>query len=136
MTLQASARINLGEKGEALATVVRVYQLKGTGKLQGAGFDDVLDRDKETLGDEMVAVSEVTINPGDKVDPPITRNPEAVYVAAVALFRRPAGTTWRGVKKLAPPDPQHCQAGVAAKRSASPGGTTRFVLDENRIDLR
>jgi type VI secretion system protein VasD len=137
VTLQASTQLNPGEKGEPLAAVVRIYQLKGTGKLQGAAFDDVLDHDKEALGDELVATNEVTISPGDRVEPPIVRNPESTYVAAVALFRRPAGTTWRALKKLSPPDPQHCHPVRGAKRGPSGGATTtRFVLDENRIDLR
>jgi type VI secretion system protein VasD len=136
VTLQATARLNPGEKGEALAVVVRLYQLKGTGKLQGSGFDDLLDHDKDALGDELVATTELTINPGDRLDPPVVRNPEAAYVAAVALFRRPAGNTWRAVKRLAPPDAQHCRAGPDTKGSATFGGPARFILDENRIDLR
>jgi type VI secretion system protein VasD len=138
VTLVATAQLNPGEKGEPLAAVVRLYQLKGTGKLQGAAFDDILDHDKDALGDELVAMNEVTISPGDRLEPPIVRNPESAYLAAVALFRRPAGSTWRAVKKLPPPDPQHCQSTRAPKRllSPSPAAATRFVLDENRIDLR
>lgn len=155
LTLQASAQVNPGEKGEALATVVRLYQLKGTGKLQGASFDDILDHDKETLGEDFVGVSELTINPGETLDPPLVRSPDANYLAAVALFRRPAGTTWRAVQRLAPPDPQHCHP-PDAKKSDQNGGkdktdkkdrnanlgaissrpVTRFTLDENRVNLR
>jgi len=49
VSLTASARLNPGEKGEALATVVRIYQLKGVGKMMGVSFDDLLDHDKDTL---------------------------------------------------------------------------------------
>jgi len=128
--MQASPRLNPGEKGEALATVVRVYQLKSAGKLQAASFDDMLDHDRDTLGDDFIAVNEVTINPGDRVTPPFARNADAAYVAGVALFRQPAGNTWRAIRRLPAPDPQHCHA------SATTDNTTRFALDENRIDLR
>lgn len=134
ITLTASARLNLGEKGEALATVVRIYQLKGVSKLIGVGFDDLMDHDKESLGEDFLGVQEVTINPGERQDPPIVRKPDAGFLLAVALFRRPAGTTWKAIKRLNPPDPQFCQPVVKGARVVD--GTVRLALDENRIELR
>jgi type VI secretion system VasD/TssJ family lipoprotein len=134
ITLTASARLNLGEKGEALATVVRIYQLKGASKLIGVGFDDLMDHDKESLGEDFLAVQEVTINPGERQEPPIVRKPDAGFLLAVALFRRPAGTTWKAIKRLNPPDPQFCHP--VAKGARIVDGTVRLALDENRIELR
>jgi type VI secretion system VasD/TssJ family lipoprotein len=145
VSLQASQRLNPGEKGEALATVVRLYQLKASGKLTGASFDELLDHDHDALADDFLNVQEVTINPGDKLDPPMVRHADAAYVAAVALFRQPAGTTWRAVRKLPAPDPLFCHAGehpdggAAAKDAGAPPkaeDVTRFFLDENRLELR
>ena len=132
--LTASARLNPGEKGEALATVVRVYQLKGIAKLTGASFDDLLDHDKDALGEDLLGVQEQTINPGESLEVPIPRNPETNYLLAVALFRRPAGTTWKVVRKLTPPDLYYCHA--PSDRRQTNDGTVRFQLDENRIELR
>jgi type VI secretion system protein VasD len=134
LALTASPRLNPGEKGEALATVVRVYQLKGVSKLTGVSFDDLLDHDKEALGDDFLGVQEATINPGETLEAPIARNAETIYLLAVALFRRPAGTTWKVVRKLSPPDPYHCHATIDRPRAND--GTVRFFLDENRIELR
>src|SRR5688572_6491282 len=39
VSLTASSRLNPGDKGEPLTTVVRLYQLKGREKLAGASFD-------------------------------------------------------------------------------------------------
>ena len=147
VSLQASQRLNPGERGEALATVIRLYQLKGSGKIASASFDDLLDHDREALGEDFLAVQEVTINPGDKLDPPLTRNPDATTLGAVALFRRPAGTTWRSIVKLLPPDPQHCHATehpsdgtkgttTTTATKAPDATTTRIFLDENRLELR
>jgi type VI secretion system protein VasD len=133
VNIQASSRLNPGERGEALATVVRLYQLKGSAKLSGASFDDLLDHDRDALGDEFLAVQEVTVNPGDKTDPPATRNAEATYLAAVALFRQPAGTTWRAIVKLPTPDPQHCHQPAGAATGSS---VMRISLDGNRLELR
>jgi type VI secretion system protein VasD len=134
VALSATDRLNPDDKGAALATVVRLYQLKGVEKLQLASFDDLLDHDKETLGEDFLAAQEVTINPGERLAPPVVRNPDAVYLVAVALFRRPAALTWRAVKKLPTPDPQYCHAKdptVAAARA-----TLALALDENRIEVR
>jgi type VI secretion system VasD/TssJ family lipoprotein len=132
VSIAASKRLNPGEHGEALATVVRLYQLKGSGKLTGASFDELLDHDKDALGEDYLSMQEVTINPNDKVDPPMNRNADAAYIAAVALFRQPAGTTWRAIKKLPAPDPQHCHATPAAAAA----NATQIFLDENRLELR
>jgi type VI secretion system protein VasD len=120
--LRASARLNPGEKGEALATVVRVYQVKGIGKLTGASFDDLLDHDKDTFGDDLLVVQELTVNPGDQIAPPVARHADANYVVAIALFRQPVGTNWRAVKKLWPANADHCHAG---SKGGSPA-ETRF----------
>lgn len=129
VVLTATSRLNPGEKGEALATVVRLYQLKDVNKLVGVGFDDLLDHDKDTLGEDFVGVQEVTLNPGERLEPAVTRNAQANYLLAVALFRQPAGTTWKASKRLSPPNPQFC--------SNNPGdGIVRLALDENRIELR
>ena len=133
VSLSASPRLNPDDKGQALATLVRVYQVKGVSKLDAASFDDFLDRGKETLGEDFLSADEITLNPGEKLTQPSKRNPEASYLVAVALFRKPTSDTWRSVKKLAPPDPQFCHADEHADRSPF---AAQFVLDDNRIELR
>jgi type VI secretion system protein VasD len=131
IAVSASERVNPDDKGAPLATVVRLYQTKGIDKLQLASFDDLLDRDKDALGDEMLSVQEITINPGERAAPQLVRNPDATYLVAVALFRRPTALTWRAVKKLPAPDPQYCHAKDPLARS-----TIALGLDDNRIEVR
>ena len=134
INLRASARLNPSEKGEPLATVVRVYQLKGTGKISVASFDDLLDHDKDALGEDFVAMQEVTLSPGATVDPPLVRSPEATHVAVVALFRKPSSTTWRTIQKLPAPDPQYCHPAPADKKAPAPKDPTLHLqLDESRV---
>jgi type VI secretion system VasD/TssJ family lipoprotein len=134
VNLKASPHLNPSEKGEALATVVRVYQLKGTGKIAVASFDDLLDHDKDTLGEDFVAVQEVTLEPTETLNPPLVRSPDATHVAVVALFRKPTGTAWRAIEKLPAPDPQYCNAPLAnGKGPPSKDPTLRFEVYDNRI---
>jgi len=132
--LKADRRLNPSERGEALATVVRIYQLKGTGKIAVASFDDLFDHDRDTLGEDFAAVQEVTVTPGATLDPPLFRSPDATYVAVVGLFRRPTGTSWRAITKLPPPDPQFCHPAPTPKKGPPPKDPTlRFSLEENRV---
>jgi type VI secretion system protein VasD len=133
VALAASPRLNPDDKGQALATVVRIYQVKGVKKLETASFDDFLDRGKETLGDDFLSADEITLNPGERMMQPSARNPEAAYLVVVALFRKPTADTWRSVKRLNPPDPQFCHADERADRAP---WSAQFVLDDNRIELR
>jgi type VI secretion system protein VasD len=136
VSLTASSRLNPGDKGEPLTTVVRLYQLKGRDKLTGASFDEMLDRDKETLGEDLLSMQELTVSPGETLRPAIARNADTGYLAAVALFRRPGTGAWRAIRKLSAPDPDHCHRGGAAGKPAPPPGEVRFILDENRVELR
>jgi len=134
ISLQAAKHLNPSERGEPLATVVRIYQLKGTGKIGVASFDDLLDHDRDTLAEDLVGVQEVTVNPGVTIEPPLARNGEASHIAVVGLFRRPTGTSWRAVEKLPPPDPQFCHPPAANKKGPPPKDPTlRFSLEENHV---
>jgi type VI secretion system protein VasD len=128
LVLRGSERLNPGDKGEPLATVVRVYQLKGSGKIADAGFEELLDNDKTVLGDDLLGMQELTLHPSERLDPAVPRTDGAQYLAVVGLFRQPAGTSWRVLYHLPTPDPQHCHRKSAA--------VVQMVLEENRVELR
>jgi type VI secretion system protein VasD len=134
LVVTGSERLNPGERGEPLATVVRIYQLKSAGKISGANFEEMLDRDKDTLGDELVSSRELTLNPADRVDPALTRGEAVNYVAVVALFRQPGGTFWRAIYRLPPPDPTYCRQSRNRRRRAP--RVFEAFLDENRVEIR
>ena len=92
----------------------------------------MLDRDKDTLGDDLLAVQELTINPGETLRPAIVRNAQAGYIAAVALFRKPGAAGWRAVRKLPAPNALFCHG----DKNAAARDEVRFVLDESRVELR
>ncbi len=149
VSLQASQRLNPGEHGEALATVVRLYQLKGTAKIANASFDDLLDHDRDALGEDFLAVQEVTINPGDRLDPPIPRNPDttdagrggAVPAAGRHDLARDRQAARRPIAQYCHPSAKDNKDGKDSKNSAKNDAklvdnVTRIFLDENRLELR
>lgn len=95
VVLTTSDRLNLDDEGRSLPTVFRLYQLKGTAKLENAEFEDLWRRDKEVLGEELLSVEELTLYPSKQVTREVTRDPKATHLVGMAVFRRPAGTSWR-----------------------------------------
>jgi type VI secretion system protein VasD len=135
ISLTASPRLNPGENGESLATTVRIYQLKDTGKLIETTLDRILDGDRAVLADDFISVQELTLYPGERAAPVMVRGEGATNVAVVALFRRPNGPSWRAIRKLPPPNPQHCH-GTVATPAALAASQLAFTLEDSRIDMR
>jgi type VI secretion system VasD/TssJ family lipoprotein len=135
ISLTASTRLNPGEHGESLPTLVRIYQLKDTAKLIEASLDQILDGDRALLGEDLVSMQELTLYPGERSAPAMPRSEAATSLAVVAMFRRPAGPSWRAIRKLPPPDPQHCH-GTVATPAALAASQLKFTLEDSRVDMR
>ena len=135
LSLTASTRLNPGENGESLATTVRIYQLKDTGKLVESSLDRILDGDRAVLGEDFVSVQEITLYPGEKAAPTMVRGEGTTNLAVVAMFRRPVGPSWRAIRKLPPPDPQHCH-GTVGTPAAVAASQLKFTLEDSRVDMR
>ena len=133
--MTASPRLNPGEHGESLPTLVRVYQLKDTTKLVEASIDQILDGDRALLGEDIVSMQELTLYPGERNAPVMVRGEAATSLAVVAMFRRPVGPSWRAIRKLPAPDPQHCH-GTVATPAALAAAQLKFTLEDSRVDMR
>lgn len=135
VSIRASDRLNPGEGGESLATTLRLYQLKDVSKLQTASLEQILDNDRAVLGDDLVSVKEITLYPGEAATPSLGRREGALFLAAVAFFRHPAGLQWRVASKLAPPDAQYCHAPSGGDAEAA-RSSLRFGLVDSRVELQ
>jgi type VI secretion system VasD/TssJ family lipoprotein len=80
-------------------------------------------------------VQELTLYPGERAAPAIARGEGAKNLAVVAFFRRPVGPSWRAIRQLPPPNPQHCHAAPATAATAA-ASQLRFTLESSRIDMR
>jgi type VI secretion system VasD/TssJ family lipoprotein len=135
LAIHASAGVNPDDKGQPLATTVRVYQLKETARLADASLEQILDSDRTVLADDLLSVNELTLYPGESSQPALVRKDGAAYVALVAFFRDSVGSNWRALSKLEAPNPQHC----GADGKGAPGSALRRLtveLNENRIEVR
>jgi type VI secretion system protein VasD len=101
LTIIAGDRLNTTE-GQGHPVQVRLYQLKNDARLQSAKFDDIWQKDAETLTTDLVKVDEYTVFPGETKSVKVARSPDAQNLAAVALFRQPQGKSWFLTYELAP----------------------------------
>ena len=97
LRLYAGDNLNAGNGDRALATVVRVYHLRGIQRFAQAPFDAFMDeaREQAALGNELVQAREVVLTPGMRQQFDERLSPETTHVAVVALFRAPASSRWR-----------------------------------------
>ena len=108
---------------------------QGHRKARGASLDRILDGDRAVLGEDFVSVQEITLYPGEKAAPTMVRGEGTTNLAVVAMFRRPVGPSWRAIRKLPPPDPQHCH-GTVGTPAAVAASQLKFTLEDSRVDMR
>lgn len=97
LRLYAGDNLNTGGGKRAAALVVRVYQLRDARRFDEAAFDVFLDegREKDVLGDDLVAVTEYLLTPGKHHEVMETLPADGTRLGVVALFQTPAPTRWR-----------------------------------------
>jgi type VI secretion system protein VasD len=131
--LEASERINPDDRGNSLATIVQVLQLKDIRRLEAAEFQDVWQRPKEALEDDLIATDELTLEPGQTLTRQLARDPNANFIVVFGVFRRPAGQVWRSIQRLPEVTPELCEA---AKKPGPPPAPMHFYIEDYRIEAR
>jgi type VI secretion system protein VasD len=121
LRVSAAARLNPDDRGESLPTAVRVYQLKDPTRARSVELGPLLRDPKEALGEAFLTFDEVFVDPGARSERTVAIDKAARAVAIVAVFRRPAGESWREVIEL-----------PSSGRSVQ----LEYVLDEYRMSRR
>lgn len=103
LSLSASERANPSPDGEGRPVQVRAYQLVADAKLRSASFEDIWQKDKDTLQADLVSVEQFSLFPNESKSVLIKPAPSAHYISLVALFREPQGKDWFVSFELADP---------------------------------
>lgn len=95
--LHAAPRLNVDARGRPLALLVRVYQLRQADAFERAPQAAFLSAEAERaqLGADLVAVRELTLVPGQRLELVETMPRDAGLLGVVALFHAPAAQGWR-----------------------------------------
>lgn len=97
VTINAEKRLNPDERGEALPTMFRVVLLGSAAKAESASYEDLYRGAKEALGEDVLAVDEVVLSPGESATKRVIGEKPARALLVYGVFRRPSGTSWREV---------------------------------------
>lgn len=143
VTVIASKQINPEVDGSPRPVQVRLYQLKTDTRLLNASFDQIWKADKATLQDDLVKVDEFPVYPDTRTEVRFERDPAALFVVGVALFREPKGRNWWTEFELPPaPGKGNCGllepkcSGPTCQQDAGPQLTPHYAIwiDGTRID--
>jgi type VI secretion system VasD/TssJ family lipoprotein len=106
LTIGASPRVNAAAGGDGRPVQVRIYLLKNDSHLKNAQFEDVWERDKDVLAEDLIKSDQQTVFPGQEKQIVLSPTDETHSIAAVALFREPHERSWFVTYDVEPPAKQ------------------------------
>lgn len=95
MDLDVGAGVNPDSRGRPSPVVVRLFELKSLAAFNDSDFFSLFDRDKETLGAELVARDELQLQPGEKRQVERVLQLDTHYLGVIAAFRDLEQARWR-----------------------------------------
>ncbi len=95
VTISADRGINADTRGRPSPLVVRVYELSSLAAFDTADYFALFEKDKETLGSELVMREELHVRPGETQRLVRTMQSATRYLAVVAAFRELERARWR-----------------------------------------
>lgn len=104
--------LNINSRGEALSTVIRIYQLKDRHAFDKTDYLTLLSDDSLPLKTDILGQKDIYLPPGGAVAVDIPLDKEARYVAVAGMFIAPdiIDNTWRVVLSRGELDPDKARA--------------------------
>jgi type VI secretion system protein VasD len=102
LAIDVDAGVNPDSRGRASPLMVRYFELRSLAAFDGADFFSLFERDKETLGAELVAREEFQLQPKEQRKLERTLQPDTRYVGVVAAYRDLERATWRAAVAVTP----------------------------------
>ena len=114
LDIRARDGVNSNESGNALATVVRIYQLKDRKAFDAANYSTLFSVDSETIKADLLAEKDIRVRPGESVTVDMPMESGADFVAVAAMFLSPdqKNNNWRivlTINDLDPDSPRHME---------------------------
>ena len=100
--LVASRNVNPDDSGRATPIMVRVYELKSVSAFQSADFFTLRDDERKAVGDDVLAVDEFILRPGNTRTLQRKAHPSTKAVGVLAAYRNLGQSVWRDVQLLRP----------------------------------
>lgn len=97
LDIQARDGVNNNARGAALATVVRIYQLKDRKAFDSTDYPSLFADDSLAIKTDLVAEKDIRVRPGESVTLDMPMEEAAQYVAVAGMFMAPdqVNNSWR-----------------------------------------
>jgi type VI secretion system protein VasD len=95
LSVEAAANVNPDIRGRPSPVVLKIFELKSAASFERADFFALFDRERETLGTELVARDEMVLKPGDRITQNRKPAAETQFIGLVAGFRDLERAQWR-----------------------------------------
>ncbi|MCK1068597.1 type VI secretion system lipoprotein TssJ [Pluralibacter gergoviae] len=111
LDIRAREAVNSNARGEALSTVIRIYQLKERKTFDETDYPSLFAGDSQAIATDLLAEKDVRLTPGGAVSVDVPMEKSAKYVAVAGMFIAPdqARNTWRLVLSLDDLDPDRAR---------------------------
>jgi len=116
VVFNAQANVNPDASGRPSPVTVRMYGLKSRAAYDTADFFALYEKDKETLGGDLVFKEEFQLLPNESKTLDKQLPPEVVYLGMFAAFRDLERSAWRRVATFVPHQANNLQ--VVIERSS------------------
>ena len=100
ININAVDSVNPDLHGRPSPIETRIYELSGTDKFTKSDIFQLLDHDKDALGDELLDRSELELQPGESRTIKMPLKDGAKYLAVVAGYRDADHADWRSVTQM------------------------------------
>lgn len=100
LDLQASDDVNPDRNGRPSPILVRVYELRSAGVIEGSDFFSLLEDDSTVLGADLLSRWEYQLEPGQVEQLNFEAQPNARYIGIVAAYRDIEHARWRALQAL------------------------------------
>jgi type VI secretion system protein VasD len=113
----ASDNVNPDDWGRAAPIMVRIYELKSATAFESADFFTLQNDSKKALSDDVLAVDEFILRPGDKREITRKSNQATAAIGVLAGYRELGKSVWRDVYRLpTAPDAKWYRATIPDKK--------------------
>lgn len=120
LTITTSSSVNLDDKQQANPIEIRIYELKNSKTFENADFFSLQSKDKELMGNDLIAVDTYLLRPGEERKIKRKSDNEATAIGVLAGYRDLGKTLWRQVHPIP-------EAPIAA--------WYRFFIPSNKLEL-
>jgi type VI secretion system protein VasD len=95
VTLEASTDLNPDQRGRPSPVTVKLFELKSLASFDKADFFSLFDRERETLGAELVGRDELVLKPGQQISQERKLAPEVQFIGIMVGYRDLERAQWR-----------------------------------------